>query len=653
MHAIFFIDFQSLIIILAVFFLIFLYLALRSFRGVPIDEHPLCRKCKYDLIGNPPPYTTCPECGHYISDSSQIVTGNRKRKPVMTTFYLLLALLTITPLGYKFSNTNLNPYKPLSLLTYEVMNPDMSFNSSAAYNELVNRINNKNLTPEQAEQLAASLMQIIFMHDLSLNQTAINAVQNKIGQQTQIPTLTNQTQQHHKLINLLTDNIFEYYRPKQTKTQLRASVALLANLPDSLKQTYSDCLFDAIQHNNIPQYVRHVFEEHALILIMQKSNFELDETSLKQIATDILNQLDQPESSRTYNKSLAGPLLITAHRRNLLTQDQQQKLAQNLISFTFNTRAYTHKNKTQCYYQFYKVYSKKFDNPPHLYPKLPNTDPYANFTYKTIGCNLDGKFYPIKDRNEIWSSSHEEYSRIRFDTGYVGNSSTTDDELSHLPLKPDQKHKFNLVIDLDFNFPDCVQNIKTQITTQTINLTYSLGYPEIQLIKNDQIAKIATENIRLVTPEKDLHFSDEPAKQPFQQTIIFSKVDRVKNKRGYYRDVSQEVQLKKTINHPLSYSIFVEYQGQQYDTKETIMSDDGRVMDYHKDKFKNIPQSLVGKRVTVVFKPNIKEAQTHSLTNKILANELRIENVLVVEYIPATDTTPAQIVPDINSQSAE
>lgn len=47
-------------------------------RGKPIDEHPVCRKCRFDLVGRPPGSDRCPECGADLGRKRSITTGNRK-----------------------------------------------------------------------------------------------------------------------------------------------------------------------------------------------------------------------------------------------------------------------------------------------------------------------------------------------------------------------------------------------------------------------------------------------------------------------------------------------------------------------------------------------------------------------------------------------
>ncbi len=59
--------------------LIGLILFIRCWRGKRIDDHPLCRRCRYDLIGTPEPRKTCPECGTDLTDSHALVIGSRKR----------------------------------------------------------------------------------------------------------------------------------------------------------------------------------------------------------------------------------------------------------------------------------------------------------------------------------------------------------------------------------------------------------------------------------------------------------------------------------------------------------------------------------------------------------------------------------------------
>src|SRR3954449_11905348 len=68
----------------------------RGARGRRIDDHPLCRKCRYDLFGLPAP-TACPECGADLTKPAAVVIGNRHphRLMVYTAGGAMLASLAV------------------------------------------------------------------------------------------------------------------------------------------------------------------------------------------------------------------------------------------------------------------------------------------------------------------------------------------------------------------------------------------------------------------------------------------------------------------------------------------------------------------------------------------------------------------------------
>lgn len=46
-------------------------------RGRRLDDHPTCRRCRFDLTGLPATSDRCPECGADLRARRAIVIGNR------------------------------------------------------------------------------------------------------------------------------------------------------------------------------------------------------------------------------------------------------------------------------------------------------------------------------------------------------------------------------------------------------------------------------------------------------------------------------------------------------------------------------------------------------------------------------------------------
>ena len=92
-------------------------------RGKRINDHPICRFCRFDLEGVFPGGITCPECGAGLKRERSVRIGQRRRRPV---FILVGSLMTILPamliaavLFAVITGTELNRHKPLGALILE------------------------------------------------------------------------------------------------------------------------------------------------------------------------------------------------------------------------------------------------------------------------------------------------------------------------------------------------------------------------------------------------------------------------------------------------------------------------------------------------------------------------------------------------------
>jgi len=108
-----------------------LHLIRAGWRGKRIDDHPLCRKCGYDLSGTPQLPDTCPECGARLSRRRAVRIGNRQRRPRMVWLGIWLLVLSIG-LGVAYTEAvtrhveiDWASYKPLWLLRIEARDPDV------------------------------------------------------------------------------------------------------------------------------------------------------------------------------------------------------------------------------------------------------------------------------------------------------------------------------------------------------------------------------------------------------------------------------------------------------------------------------------------------------------------------------------------------
>ncbi len=116
----------------------------RCWRGKRIDDHPLCRRCRYDLTGTPKPRISCPECGAALTTDKALIIGNRKRRTGTAVIAGLATLASAALLVLVTSNTannvNLNPYKPLWWLRIDARDTNSFITCSAALDEIGYRI---------------------------------------------------------------------------------------------------------------------------------------------------------------------------------------------------------------------------------------------------------------------------------------------------------------------------------------------------------------------------------------------------------------------------------------------------------------------------------------------------------------------------------
>jgi hypothetical protein len=164
------------IVIIAIFVFGAVSLAL-GLRGRRINDHPICRKCRFDLVGvyasedttdggtgvspvnssdNSP---RCPECGRDLNTKRAVRIGARRKRPFALTtgaFLLLIAIAIGGAWGWgRSSNFNWNTIKPTWWLMTEATGPDTT-TAQAALTELLARAGNDELSNERLMTLATT-----------------------------------------------------------------------------------------------------------------------------------------------------------------------------------------------------------------------------------------------------------------------------------------------------------------------------------------------------------------------------------------------------------------------------------------------------------------------------------------------------------------
>lgn len=124
-------------------------------RGRKLDDHPICRKCRFDLVGVWPGRETCPECGAGLTEARARRIGNRRpiRWMMGAGAAALIAAtgwLSITG-GLFLAGPKANPYKPFWLLRYDAAGPGPR--AAASIDELDRRLNGGKLSPAQSASI--------------------------------------------------------------------------------------------------------------------------------------------------------------------------------------------------------------------------------------------------------------------------------------------------------------------------------------------------------------------------------------------------------------------------------------------------------------------------------------------------------------------
>lgn len=122
-------------------------------RGRRVDDHPVCRRCGYDLSGAEAPPTVCPECGRAIAARRRAVrTGNRRKRPIMASLGAVITALSIAMAGLmaglflygQAQEFDWNTIKPVWWLERDLASADARVRTAAA-TELHRRLQNDDL----------------------------------------------------------------------------------------------------------------------------------------------------------------------------------------------------------------------------------------------------------------------------------------------------------------------------------------------------------------------------------------------------------------------------------------------------------------------------------------------------------------------------
>lgn len=138
-------------------FALLLFALVRSLRRQRVDDHPVCRRCGFDLTGRPVGSSVCSECGSDLNRRRAIRLGNRVRRWRVARWVAVPLLLTGAWLGrsgWVASRGMDRPgAKPMWWLKVEARSNNAAMRD-AAVTEYIRRLSRNRLSDAQVTALA-------------------------------------------------------------------------------------------------------------------------------------------------------------------------------------------------------------------------------------------------------------------------------------------------------------------------------------------------------------------------------------------------------------------------------------------------------------------------------------------------------------------
>lgn len=150
---------------LAACFLLGAILGVLGWRGRRLDDHPVCRRCRFDLFGQADSRSgACPECGAALDRPRAVRRGNRQYRPLILALGMVMLLLAGVTFGSLaagwLTGTSLNPYKPLWLLRWEARQTAIVQPAGSALDEIRLRLQAGQLSAADLEKLLGDALTV-------------------------------------------------------------------------------------------------------------------------------------------------------------------------------------------------------------------------------------------------------------------------------------------------------------------------------------------------------------------------------------------------------------------------------------------------------------------------------------------------------------
>ncbi len=128
-------------------------------RGRRINNHPWCRKCKYDLVGSPEVPVICPECGVDLNKHRSVRIGQRRKRPALSALATVVLILTVSTAGWvgwrESRDFDWNTVKPVWWLKQESTSSNATV-AGAARLELLRRLDESIFSIDDSDGLSES-----------------------------------------------------------------------------------------------------------------------------------------------------------------------------------------------------------------------------------------------------------------------------------------------------------------------------------------------------------------------------------------------------------------------------------------------------------------------------------------------------------------
>ena len=133
-------------------------------RGIRIDDHPYCRRCRYDLLRLASSSRACPECGARLAGKRAVRTGRRRRQGgliVLGVLFLLPTIVAGSVLAWRdLRDVDWNTLKPVWWLRKESVSAN-SVEAFSARSELLMRLDESLWSLTEARLSTAQIKDLV------------------------------------------------------------------------------------------------------------------------------------------------------------------------------------------------------------------------------------------------------------------------------------------------------------------------------------------------------------------------------------------------------------------------------------------------------------------------------------------------------------